>query len=207
MVAIPYDEARELFRFIPPDLASWERYHRAAVSKIRYAAGEEVIPSDHALMLLGERDSFLARALAALPSERIEEVRHELATLTNEVVIAEAYDPGEVAEVKKCAEEVHDYINIGLAYRSRTEGRDAVRLLEETLLRPFLQVGVSLTLQLQQRAVALAKTLQQQVGEAWSGAGSPFSKLCAGASPPAPMFFRGLGYGWRDFSSALSEPR
>jgi hypothetical protein len=88
-----YDEARELFRFIPPDLASWERYHRAAVSKVRYAAGEEVIPSDHALMLLGERDSFLARALAALPSERIEEVRHELATLTNEVVIAEAYDP------------------------------------------------------------------------------------------------------------------
>ena len=36
-----YDEARELFRFIPPDLASWERYHRAAVSKVGYAAGEE----------------------------------------------------------------------------------------------------------------------------------------------------------------------
>ena len=88
---------------------------------------------------------------------------------------------------------MHDYINIGLAYRSRNEGRDAVRLLEETLLRPFLQVGVSLTLQLQQRAVALAKTLQQQVGEQWEAVlDSPFRETYAGVRRHPPMFFRGL---------------
>ncbi len=188
-----YDEARELFRFLPPNLLSLERYRRAAVSKIRYVAGEEVIPSDHALMLLGVRDSFLVQTLAALPPERIEEVEHELAMLTNEVVVAEVCDPSEVSEVKKCAEEVHDYINIGLAYRTRTEGQDAVHLLEETLLRPFFQVGVSLTLQLQQHALDLEKTLRQQVGEAWEALlDSPFRETCAGVRRRPPMFFRGL---------------
>jgi hypothetical protein len=66
-------------------------------------------------------------------------------------------------------------------------------LLEETLLRPFLQVGVSLTLQLQQRAVALAKTLQQQVGEQWEAVlDSPFRETYAGVCRHPPMFFRGL---------------
>ncbi len=188
-----YDEAQALFRFVEPEALPWTRYRRATATKVRYASGEEVIPSDHALMLLDVRDSLLVRSLAVLPPEQLEEIGQELAMLTNEVVIAEACDPGEVAEVKKCAEATHDYVNIGLAYRSRATGQDAVHLLEDTLLRPLLQTGISLTLRLQQRAFGVGKMLHRQLDESWvTLLDSPFRETYNGVCRHPPMFFRGL---------------
>jgi hypothetical protein len=188
-----YDEARKLFRFVTPESFHLTRYPRAQVSQLRYAEGEEVIPSDHALMLLEAQDTLLVRTLATLPAKDVEPIGYELAMLTNEVVIAEACDPGEVAEVRKCAEEVHDYINIGLAHFAQKEEKDASHLLQETRLRPFFQVGMSLTVQLQQRMQELASVLSRQFGASWEELiDSPFRESCVGAQRHPPVFFRGL---------------
>lgn len=188
-----YDEAQELFRFILPESVVLAPYRRETVSKVRYAAGEELVPADHALMLLEAPDSLLVRTLALLPSEHAESIGQELAILTNEVVVAEAHDAGELDEVRKCVEEVHDYVNIGLAYLSNDKAEHAVRLLTETLLRPFFQVGLSLTLQLQQQARALDLRLRRQIGEEWEALlDSPFRETCANVRRHPPVFFRGL---------------
>ncbi|HXG19721.1 MAG TPA: DUF6178 family protein [Methylomirabilota bacterium] len=188
-----YEEAREAFRVVAPASLSLARYRRAGVEKVRYAADEELIPADHALMLLDVRESLLVRSLAALPAEYVEQIGHELAILTNKVVVAEACDPGEVAEVRKCVEAVHDYINIGLEYFTHTEKQDAARLLQETSLSPFFQTGVSLVLRLPQRARDLGSVLQRQVGAAWAELlDSPFRETYAGVRRRPPVFFRGL---------------
>lgn len=188
-----YDDAQELFRFVAPESIALAQYRRVAATKVRYAADEELVPADHALMLLNVPDSFLVRTLALLPSEHTEYIGQELAILTNEVVVAEARDSGELDEVRKCVEEVHDYVNIGLAYLSKENEEYAVRLLNETLLRPFFQVGLSLTLQLQHRARELDQLLRRQVGEAWESLlDSPFRETCANVRRHPPVFFRGL---------------
>ena len=188
-----YDDAQALFRFIAPESLSLEPYRRAAVTKIRYAMDEEVVPADHALMLLDSQDSLLVRALGLLPPEYVEQIRHELAILTNETAVAEARDLGEVTEIRKCAEEVHDYVNIGLAYRSGENEEEATRLLSSTLLRPFFQIGVSATLRLQQRARELDAVLRRQFGEEWEALlDSPFREVCANVRRHPPVFFRGL---------------
>jgi hypothetical protein len=189
-----YDEAQTLFRFLTPESVSPERYRRATAAKVRYAADEEFIPADHALMFIdGGQDSLLVRALAALSREAIEHIKQELAMLTNETAVAEACDLGELTEVRKCAEEVHDYVNIGLAQLAHENEAEAVRLLSEMLLRPFFQVGVSATLRLQQHARELDVALRRRIGDSWEDwLDSPFREVCANARRHPPVFFRGL---------------
>ena len=188
-----YDKAGEVFRFVAPASLSLEHYRRAALSQVHFAADEELIPSDHALMLLDVRDSFLVRVLATLPPEDHEPIGHELAILTNQVVVAEAHDLGELVEVRRCAELVHDYVNIGVASLAKNREPEAAQLLHEFMLRPFFQVGVSLTLALQQRVRHLDLVFRQKGLEAWETyLDSPFQETCAGVHRRLPLFFRGL---------------
>jgi Family of unknown function (DUF6178) len=188
-----YDEARKVFNFVAPESLSLERYRRNTLSEVRFAADEELIPADHALMLLAGRDSFLVQVLATLPAEDLEPFKQELAMLTNQVVIAEACDPSELAEVRRCAELVHDYVNIGVVYLATGEQGEAARLLSETRLRPFFQVGMSLTLRLQQQERQLDADLRRNGIEDWQAyLDSPFQETCAGVQRRPPLFFRGL---------------
>jgi len=188
-----YDEAWEVFVFVAPESFSAERYRRKTLSQVRFAADEDLIPADHALMLLDARDSFLVRVLATLPAADFDPLKQELALLTNQVVIAEACDPSELAEVRRCAELVHDYVNIGLAYFSAGEQGEAARLLHETVLRPFFQAGVSLTLRLQQQERQLDADLRRGGTADWQAyLDSPFPETCAGVQRRLPLFFRGL---------------
>ncbi|HJY80803.1 MAG TPA: DUF6178 family protein [Candidatus Binatia bacterium] len=188
-----YDEAGQVFNFVAPESLSLEQYRRNTLSKVRFATDEELIPADHALMLLDVRDSFLVQVLATLPAEGFEPLKQELAMLTNQVVIAEACDPSELAEVRRCAELVHDYVNIGVAYLAKGEQREAARLLSETRLRPFFQVGMSLTLRLQQQERQLDADLRRNRIADWQAyLDSPFQETCSGVQRRSPLFFRGL---------------
>jgi len=188
-----YEEARKVFNFVVPESLSLERYRRNTLSEVRFAADEELIPADHALMLLEVRDSFLVQVLATLPAEDLEPFKQELAMLTNQVVIAEACDPSELAEVRRCAELVHDYVNIGVVYLATGEQGEAARLLHETRLRPFFQVGMSLTFRLQQQERQLDADLRRNGIADWQAyLDSPFQETCAGVQRRLPLFFRGL---------------
>ena len=188
-----YDDAQELFRFRPPELVSLDRYRRAARSPLRFAHDEELIPPNHALSLLEVSDSFLVRALSVLPAGDFELVSQELAYLTNQVVIAEACDPGELAEVRRCVELTHDYLNIGLAYIAQSEEAVASRLLHECTLRPFFQVGVNLIARLQQGLKQIEVHLRQSGIPHWVAyLDSPFQETCLGVQRRPVRFFLGL---------------
>jgi hypothetical protein len=188
-----YEEAQESFRAVAPESVRLERFPRVGARPLRFAEGEALIPSDHALMLLDVVDSFFLRALDQLSPDVIEALSHDLAVLTNQVVIAEGCDPGEVSEVRRCVELAHDCLNIGVEYLARGDGGKAVRLLRETMLRPFFQIGRSVTLRLGQRARQVATALQREVGEHWVAlTDSPFREAIAGAQRRLPLFFRGL---------------
>ena len=188
-----YEEAWEVFRFVAPESLPLDRYRRPELRPLRFPGDEAPSPPDHALTLLDVPDSVLLRALAALPREGLEQIGQELAYLTNQIVVAEACDPGELAEVRRCVELAHDYLNIGLAYLAQGKESEAARLLHESMLRPFFQVGASLTLRLQQRAKQLDAALQVDGIPGWeSYLDSPFRETCAGVQRPLPLFFRGL---------------
>jgi len=188
-----YEEAQELFRIVVPQSVRLNRFPRVSVRPLRFAEGEALIPSDHALMLLDVADSFFLRVIRGASSDLVEILGHDLAVLTNQVVIAEGGDPGEVGEVRRCAALVHDSLNIGLEYLARGDEAKAMRMLQDTMLRPFFQIGRSLTLRLGQQAQRSAGDLRSSIGEHWAGlVDSPFREASAGVRRRLPLFFRGL---------------
>jgi hypothetical protein len=188
-----YDEARELFSPVVPESLRLERYERPSARRLRFASGEELIPSDHALMLLETQDSFFLRALAAVPAEDLEPINQELAALTNQIVIADGCDPGELTEVRRCVALAHDTLNIGLAFLVEGQEVRAVQRLHKTLLRPIFQAGLNLTRRVSQQARALDAELQKSGLVAWETyLDTPFRESVAGAKRQPPLFFRGL---------------
>ncbi len=187
-----YEEARELFVPVRPESIPLDRYQRA-VRPLRFASGEELIPSDHALMLLEPQNSFLLRALAAVPAEDLEAISQELAALTNQVVIADGCDPGELAEVRRSVALTHDTLNIGLAFFAEGDETRAAHRLRETVLRPIFQAGFGLTSRVSQQARALDADLLKSGLVAWETyLDTPFREGVAGAKRRPPLFFRGL---------------
>lgn len=188
-----YIEAREVFRFVAPESVRLEQYRHTPLQPLYFAGDEDQVPPDHALTLLDVPESFLLRALSALPREDFAQIGQELAYLTNQIVIAEACDPGDLAEVRRCVEMAHDYPNIGLSYLARGQESEASRLLHETALRPFFQVGLSLILRLQQQVKQLDAALRAEGLPEWEEyLDSPFRETCAGVRRQPPLFFRGL---------------
>ena len=188
-----HDEARTLFRFLPPDTISFAAYQRRGTAVYVAAEDDPLPPPDHALALLGAPRSFLAQTLAALPGETAAEVGHELAYLTNAVVTVEARDTGEVDEIRRCARTAHDYVNIGLAFASREDGPAARNLLQTTRIHAFFRTGWSLVQRLHHVAGRLAEDLSSAVGADWDRYLDPPSReACTGLRSRLPLYYVGL---------------
>ena len=188
-----HDEARTLFRFLPPDTVSFAAYQRRGAAVDVAAEDDPLPPPDHALALLGAPRSFLAQTLAALPGETAAEVGHELAYLTNAVVTVEARDTGEVDEIRRCARTAHDYVNIGLAFASREDGPAARNLLQTTRIHAFFRTGWSLVQRLHHVAGRLAEDLSSAVGADWDRYLDPPSReACTGLRSRLPLYYVGL---------------
>ena len=188
-----HDEARTLFRFLPPDTVSFAAYQRRGIAVDVAAEDDPLPPPDHALALLDAPRSFFAQTLAALPGETAAEVGHELAYLTNAVVTVEARDTGEVEEIRRCARTAHDYVNIGLAFASREDGPAARNLLQTTRIHAFFRTGWSLVQRLHHVAGRLAEDLSSAVGADWERyLDPPFREACTGLRSRLPLYYVGL---------------
>ena len=192
-----FEEAQEIFRTVPSHTVRPEQYRRAGLRALRFADNESVIPPNHTLLLVSEPDSFFSRALSGAVSDVLEQVSVELAYLTNHVVMAEACDTGDLSEVRRCAELVHDVLNIGLEYAAHGEAAEASRLVQETELHPFFQIGWSLVIGLYHQSKHLDTVLQkgEQKGESadWqSYVDTPFRETYTGVRRRMPVFFQGL---------------
>ena len=188
-----YEEAQDLFRFVPPESVHLQPYTRAAL-QMHFASGDEVVtPPDHALALLSQPASFFSRILAALPAEYLEQIGQELAYLTNIIVAAEGRDTGEIGEIRRCVEMAHDCVNIGLAFSAKENESEAQHLLQSTQVRPFFQVGRGLIQRLQHQANQMAAQLHETGLPEWeSYLDTPFRETAAGVRRRTPVFFMGL---------------
>lgn len=188
-----YDEASELFRFVPPESIRMEEYRRLEFPPLRFADDEEVIPPNHALALLEVSDSFLLHVLSGVPADRLEQIAQEFAYLANRVMIVEGGDPGELAEARRCVSMTHDWLNIGLAFFAHGDEQRGARLVRDFALRPFFQAGVSLVLQLQRRAKDLEGHLRNRGIPFWPEyLDTPFHETWVGVHRRPPRFFLGL---------------
>ena len=188
-----FEQAQEIFRPVLPHTVRPEQYRRTGLRPLRFADAEEVIAPDHAVLLVSEPHSFFGTALSAADPSIREQVSTELAYLTNHVVMAEACDTGELSEVRRCAELVHDVVNIGLEYAAEGNAAQAAHLVQDTQLRAFFQIGWSLVLGLHQQAKHLETVLQQELETDWQrSVDTPFRETYAGVRRPMPVFFQGL---------------
>ena len=188
-----FEEARDVLRAIQPEAVRLEPYQHAALPPLQFAADERVIPPDHALLFLSGAESFFGRALSAVSSDTLEQIGVDLAYLTNHVVMAEACDTGELSEVRRCAELVHDMLNIGLMYATHGDEVHAQELVQTTKLHPFFQIGWGLTLRLRERAQQLEAFLNREGRGDWqSYLDTPFQETLTGVQRQTPTFFRGL---------------
>ena len=189
-----FEEAHDVLRAIQPETVRLEPYQQAAVFRpLPFAADERVIPPDHALLFLSGVESFFGRALSTVSSDMLERIGIDLAYLTNHVVMAEACDTGELSEVRRCAELVHDMLNIGLMYATHGDEMQAQELVQTTKLHPFFQIGWGLTLRLREHAQQLEAFLNREGGGDWqSYFDTPFQETFTGAQRRTPTFFQGL---------------
>ena len=188
-----FEQAREIFRTVPPHTVRPEQYPRAGLRPLRFADAEEFIPPDHAALLVSEPHSFFGAALAAVDPAIREQLSAELAYLTNHVVMAEACDTGELSEVRRCAELVHDVLNIGLEYAAGGDPAQAAELVHDTRLHAFFQIGWSLVLGLYRQSRHLDTVLQKEGRADWQrSVDTPFRETWAGVRRPRPVFFEGL---------------
>lgn len=188
-----YEEARALFRLLPPDAASNPQYRRDDDSARPVAGEDAMIPPDHALALLGTPRSFFASALAGVSGEMVQHIGRELAYLTNGIVTAEARDTGEVDEIRRCAETAHNYVNIGLAFAAGEDETSARTLLQSTRLQAFFQTGWGLLRRIQHAARGLAAQLSSSGFSDWEQyLDTPYREACAGLRAHTPLYFVGL---------------
>lgn len=188
-----FEQARELFRIVPPHTVRPERYPRTGLPPSRSRDTEAVIPPDHAVLLVSEARSFFGTALAAAEPAIRERLSIELAYLTNQVVMAEACDTGELSEIRRCAELVCDVLNIGLEYAAQGDPDRAAQLVQDSQLHAFFQIGWSLVLGLYQRAKHLDTVLTKEGEAGWQRwVDTPFREAYAGVRRSMPAFFQGL---------------
>jgi hypothetical protein len=144
----PLDEALSLFAFQDP-----------AKFPVRgHAAGVALARSE-------PRVDYLEAALRALEPDEVEGAEVELRLVSNQALMAEGAEPGDLDAQRRTLELVRDVLNLGLEYATGGDAERAVDVLREEHLKRIFQLGFSLTLRLKFRADRLLAQPLARVGE------------------------------------------
>lgn len=149
--------------------------------------GVETLPAVYRTAEKGE--SLFGAAVKALPPHWGAAVRTELVYLCNRVVIARRFESS-FELVREGAEWASDCVNLGLEYLSGGSLEQAEYILRTTALIGVFRVGHNLTLELRDKARAVAK----KYAEGGSAARTPLlgrtqRDVLAGLSNDYPLFF------------------
>jgi hypothetical protein len=158
--------------------------------------------------------SLLSQALASeLSVETQERLCWEMVSLCNRELVIDQVDFADAAAVRISLWRVHAYLNIGLEYLSSRQAQPLASVLSAYALRFIYQVGYTLSMRLQQRALRLQTGLQAEGGVRRALPGLS-RQVIDGLLHQPPQFFTGLEQpgdtAYRDFLSlqdiALVEP-
>ena len=146
-----FEEALEIYRFIPPDSLIPKG---KAPSIVKQEGGEEA-RSTFYLTFLDEK-LFFSSILARLdgPSDQ-DRLKIEMTALCNKAMVAEATDLSRFEEIERVTRKVVHTLNLGLEYLSGQEETRALGILQSVPLQRLFQGGFSLTLLLKRKTETL----------------------------------------------------
>ena len=159
----PFEEALALFSFIDPDKVE----------------GPVPAPPTRGLAPAEGRVDYVGAAMRALSELELENLDAEIRAVANRALVAEAAEPGDLDAVRRIAEMVRDYLNLGLEHLTHGDPSLAAEVVRDLPTKRIFQVGFSLTLRLKFRADRLAKEPLARIGEVWMTLSSEAEALTA----------------------------
>ncbi len=197
---LPFDEAIGVYQPLKPDAIP-----RRIISKKRSGEPHLPVPAYASGML--DADNLFVRSLKALKQDRmLPEIQTELASLINQLVVADQKQVASKADIEEVVKKAVGYLSIGLERMSEMP-LDVVRsasLIRSRLLSGIFRVGYGAALELKWQAQGwvkqswlMAKKLPLGFwGEAWLG-------VLGGLLIKKPLFFDNYQTGvlYREFRS------
>ncbi|MBI5591410.1 MAG: hypothetical protein HY881_13110 [Deltaproteobacteria bacterium] len=197
---LPFDEAIGVYQPLKP-----EAIPKRIISKKRSQESHLPVPS-YASGLL-DADNLFVRSLKALEQDRIlPEIQAELASLINQLVVADQKQVASKADIEEVVKKAVGYLSIGLE-RLSAKPLDVVRsasLIRSRLLSGIFRVGYGAALELKWQAQGWVKQswfMAEKLplgfwGEAWLG-------VLGGLLIKKPLFFDNYQTGvlYREFRS------
>jgi hypothetical protein len=153
-----------------------------------------------------ENSLFNAALMAGFAAQGKRQLRSEMATVSNQVLVARSVDFGDLEAVRVAIEMTHNYMNLGLEHLAGGDLKIAIEHLRDTHLQQLFRLGVSLTIDLRKRA----ETVVAHLGFASDHTreipylDSPFREAIAGFMQRQPQFYGGLD---RDGSMVMRDFR
>jgi hypothetical protein len=175
-------------------MAATEIPRRESPLRMRGGESDETMPVDRALLLPEDVRSFFAEILSqAFAAEEGDELRQEMAFLTNRMLVAEGVDFADREAVAGAVRVTHDTLNLALESLAAADRRRGVEWLRDHHLLHLFRHGWHLLLELRRAAKHAAEAL----GVVASGAeipflDTPYREALTGSSRPKPRYFLGL---------------
>jgi hypothetical protein len=158
----------------------------------------EYLPPDVSPVAHGAESSLFNAALTAgFAAQGKRELRSEMATVTNRVLVARAIDFGDLEAVRVAVEMTHDYLNLALEHLAGGDLKSAIAHLRDTHLMLLFRLGVSLTIDLRKRAESIIGKFGLKPGQTREIAylDSPYREALNGFIQRQPRFYAGLDGG------------
>jgi len=187
-------DAQDVFAYIDPRqfLEIRSRYQKPERSDL-LADGETILASA-APVIPGTDDSLFNLALTAgFAADGRHQLRSEMAMVSNQVLVAQAIDFGDLDAVKATVEMTHNYLNLALEHLAAGELQRAIDHLRETHLKLLFRLGVSLTMDLRRRARAVSRKFAVASDKREIPClDTPYREALVGFLERRPRFFTGL---------------
>jgi hypothetical protein len=132
-----WEEAYEVYARLPAQSLDGlpRRVHASGASE------DEGVAPRYPVALPGAAPDFLSRALRGVRDSVLEEVRVDLAFLTNKVMVADSLDPSQLESYERALRKVAGYVSVGLEFFCQTDETAASRAVEEYWLQYLFRAG------------------------------------------------------------------
>jgi hypothetical protein len=189
-----YYDAQALFSYINPQ--KFLELRSEYVPPLRDALENNgTIPPENAPVSSAAENSLFNMALTAgFAAQGQRQLRSEMAIVSNQVLVARSVDFGDPEAVRVAVEMTHNYLNLGLENLAGGDLAAAIEHLRATHLQLLFRLGVSLTIDLRKRAVALMAKLglSSERPREIAYLDSPYREALAGFLQRQPQFYGGM---------------
>jgi hypothetical protein len=187
------DEALSLYQYLPD--RELQRMIKFGSQLGRANPAEPPLLQGWFMKSLRQSGSLLSSALARIEdAEEIDRLHREFIHLCNMCMVADGREPGDVSEIRKSAEKVLQFLNIGLEIITEGDEQKATDVLMSLHLLFIFRAGYTQALKLRMEAHKFLQSVGANVPRAGSTIlGDPLEGLLIGICRKRPLFYKGYG--------------